>query len=131
MSLIVLATIAGIYGYKEFNRDHIDLKSEKASVSIDANTLLAAYQINEDSCNKLYLDQVIAIKGNVIQVEAQGDSAAVVYLGDSAADNKVSCTMDKRHLKEALKLKIGTTAVLKGKCNGYLMDVELNQCVIE
>jgi hypothetical protein len=129
---VVLVTIAVlcIYGYKEFTRKPADLTKSDAVESIAASDLCALYSNYEDSANKKYLGKIIEVTGSIVEIENQQDTLLTILLGDTSQPGKVSCLVDKKQIAAAKNNILGDKIKLKGICTGYLMDVELNRCVI-
>jgi hypothetical protein len=119
-----------IYGYTEFTRKPADLTKSDAVESLAASDLCALYSNYEDSANKKYLGKIIEVTGSVIEIENQQDTLLTILLGDTLQPARVSCLIDKKHFAAAKNNILGNKISLKGICTGYLMDVELNRCVV-
>ena len=129
--LVVFGIIAiAIYAYIEYNRKSMDLANTVAVEHITAEVLIDAYSNKEDVANKKYLGKVIEVKGVVVDVKKLQDTTFTILLGDTAHSSRVSCTIDKNHIDAAKKYIVGSIVDIKGICTGYLMDVELNHCLI-
>ena len=126
----VIILIACIYFYKEYHRKPADVLSMQTFAVTDAMQLINAFETNEATANAKYLGKTIEVKGTVLEVVKQADTLINIFLGDHKQLNKVSCLVDAAHLKEYNQLKPGSICTIKGICTGYLMDVELNSCVI-
>ena len=126
----IVAASLGIYGYREYNRKPSDLANTKVLENITANALINAYSIEEDAANKKYLGKVIGVSGTVVEVTNLKDTAYTILLGDTSNMSRVSCTVDKNHITAAKKYTVGSNVKVKGICTGFLMDVELNRCLI-
>ena len=126
----IIAITIGIYAYKEYNRKSSDLANTEAVDLTTASVLIDAYSSKEDAANKKYLGKVIQVKGTIVELTNQQDTAFTILLGDTAHSSRVSCTLDKNHIAAAKKYAVGNSIIVKGICTGYLMDVELNSCLI-
>ncbi len=126
--IVVIAV--GTYAYKEYNRKSPDLANTEAVDHTTASLLIDAYSSNEEAANKKYLGEVILVKGTVVEVSNQQDTAFTILLGDTAQISRVSCTIDRNHIAAAKKYIPGNVVNIKGICTGYLMDIELNRCLI-
>lgn len=126
----VSAIALGIYAYVEYNRKSPDLADTKPLENTTASVLIDAYSNEEDAANKKYLGKVIEVSGTVVEVLNLQDTALTVLLGDTVNMSRVSCSFDKNHIAAAKKLVVGNNVSVKGICTGYLMDVELNRCLI-
>ena len=126
--LVVVAL--GIYTYTEYNRKSSDLSNTKAIENTTAKALINIYSSEEDAANKKYLGKVIEVSGDILEVTNLQDTAFTILLGDTADMSRVSCTIDKNHITAAKKYNVGSSVKVKGICTGYLMDIELNRCLI-
>lgn len=121
---------AFFYAYKEYNRKPADLLSVKPIANIDATNLLTIYASDEQKANALYLGKPIDVTGVISEIQNQQDTLVNVMLGKADDMHRVSCLLDQQNLKQIRKYKQGNTITLRGICTGYLMDVELNRCVV-
>lgn len=128
--LIILLLAVGIYAYREYNRKPADLSGLAATERVSASELAALYSTDEESADKKYLGKVVEVSGLVMMMENEHDTALTIFLGDSMQTGRISCLMDKNYIKKMKKIMTGYPIKIKGICTGYLMDVELNRCVI-
>jgi tRNA_anti-like len=128
--VLITTVVLCVYGYKEFTRRPADLNKSNATESLAASYLCALYSKYEDSANKKYLGKVIEVIGKIVEIENQQDTLLTILLGDTLQPSKVSCLIDKKHIVDAKNSVLGNTIKLKGICTGYLMNVELNRCVL-
>lgn len=136
-SIMTLAVIiGGLYGYKEYTRKVKDLSNVKEHVQLSANELITAFEKNEVEANALYLDKIIAVKGNIKAVEKNDKGYYSVILGDEMSMSSIRCSMDTAYGRDISKLKTGTFITIKGACTGFNADelvgsdVILNRCVV-
>jgi hypothetical protein len=113
ISLVII--IGGAIAYKMFKEETPDVVNKKPDVSLDANTLLAAFDKDTASAIKNYLNKIIEVKGNVKSIDTSG----AVILGEEGTPSEVVVGLDRRHMKDHEKLKVGSIAVLQGVCSGY------------
>lgn len=126
MIIILLSIVlGGAYLYNEYNIRPLELSTAKAALSVDASTIVSDYLTNEETANKKYLGKIIEVSGSV----AGGDGRNIL-LGDAQEINNVSCTLDADRQKEFVLPPAGTHLIVRGVCTGFLIDVELNRCVI-
>lgn len=97
------------------------------AISVDATSLVKAFQENEANANKTYLDKVLLIKGTVsVAAENQtGEHAITLSSEDPFAG--VMATLDSTETKE---VKVGDNIQIKGFCKGFLSDVVINNAII-
>lgn len=53
-----------------------------------------------------------------------------LFLGKKDDMHRVSCLIDVSHIIDVKSCNIGDEIIIRGICNGYLVDVELNRCVV-
>lgn len=128
--ILVIATVLCIYAYKEFMRKPADISKSDALETITASDLYSLYSNYEDSANKKYLGKILEITGSVVEIENQQDTLLTILLGDTLQPGRISCLIDKKQTATAKNILLGDVLKIKGICTGYLMDVELNRCVI-
>ncbi len=128
--LLLTAVCAGIFMYTEYRRKPADLDEVPATADLQADALARAYEADEATANKLYLDKVVQVSGPVAEVINQKDTLINVLIGDAASMHKVSCLLDTRHFDGVKKYRPMQHITIKGICTGFLMDVELNRAVI-
>ena len=124
VSIAILCTIA--WGVHLYFKTRPDIGSMKASVSLSATSLYAQYQKDEAPANTLFLEKIIAVDGEVLDV-SKTDSTLSIQLkgGDNGG---VNCSI--RNIPKTIPQK-GSRVTIKGKCSGFLMDVNLVDCVLE
>jgi len=128
-SLIVAAIIiASLYLYRQYNRKPADLVDIKPAFIVAASNLVSEFETDEAAANKKFLGKVIQVNGVLASAGYSQDTLVNIILGDGL--HRVGCQFDKRHTTGLGKFQEMNTITVKGICTGYLMDVELNRCVI-
>jgi len=128
-SLLVITT-AIIYGYTEYNRRPADLLSVDSRISITDSSLVRMYVNDEARANELYLGKAMDVTGTISEIHNQGDTLVNVMLGKPGNLHRVSCLLNNQHLDHIKTFNHGDQVTLRGICTGYLIDVELNRCVL-
>jgi hypothetical protein len=128
--VLVIAIPLSFYLYKEYHRKPADLTTIRPAVKVNAGAFLDEYENDEVKANHQYLGKTIQVQGTIAEIIKQQDTLANVMIGDAAAMHKVSCLLDKQHIGLINQYKAGQQIIIKGICTGFLMDVELNRCVI-
>jgi hypothetical protein len=125
--IVVLGALVAAYGYYMYNKPVSSLENQKAALSLSANKLLSDYEEDEVQANKIYLDKILEVAGEVDKIEyANGKTS--VYLVTENMMSSIICEMEKSNTE--LKIKKGENISVKGLCSGYLMDVVLVRCLI-
>lgn len=127
VAIIILTVSWGIYN---FRKPHTNVAALKAEKSLTAEELYTQFEQNENSANKIFVDKILEVKGNVIAIE-HTDSTANIQLESGEQMGNINCgfVLSK---DESIKLPSKKDQiVIKGRCTGYLVDVNLVDCVIE
>jgi tRNA_anti-like len=126
LCLVILASIA-LYWYQ---KPRASLINVKPAYTLSAKDLYTAFEQNEKKANQQFLEKVILVKGTVDNVRVT-DSTVSVLLSSGNEMGGVNCSVRKsKNDKQALPTKGGFIQV-KGRCIGFLMDVNLVDAVIE
>jgi hypothetical protein len=136
--ILLVAIIGGAwFGYGEYSRKVKDLANVDAQVKMQSSELISVFEKNESAANSELLDKIIAVTGNVKQIERNEYGYYTVVLGDQGSMSSVRCSMDSVHVKDIAGIKEGSSVTVKGACTGFNADellgsdVILNRCVIE
>lgn len=127
-SILLLLLIA--FFLKEYFRRPKDVTNIQPTTKTIVVDIVDLYENDEAQANKLFLDKTIQVQGPVTEIINQQDTLINVFMGDTNALHKVSCLLDKRHFNSIKKYAAGQQITIKGICTGFLMDVELNRCVV-
>ena len=113
-----------------YNKPHSDTSAIKPEFSYNATNLCREYRKNEAMADKKLLDKVIEVMGTVSDTR-HTDSTADIQLDTGDPEATINCsflvTGDK---KWSLPGK-GSAVTVKGRCTGFLADVNLVDCVVE
>lgn len=126
--LFAAIVVASMYLYRQYNRKPADLLHTKPAFIVKASNLINEFETDEVAANKKFLGKTIQVNGVLTSVDYNVDTLINIILGDGI--HRVSCQLDKRHSAGIEKFQEMHTISVKGICTGYLMDVELNRCVI-
>ncbi len=126
----IIIIIAAGYFYREYNRKPADVIDAAPAYKIEAAKMVELYETDEPEANRQWLGKIVQVAGSITEINNQQDTLINIILGESNAMHKVSCLLDKRHITEIEKCAVGQQISIKGICTGFLLDVELNRCVI-
>ncbi len=127
IAVVVLFTLGAGVAYYMYNKPVASLESKKADVSVSADQILADYESDEKTANDKYLGKVVEVKGKVATITSE-EGKHKVQLETSNPIALVICELEEG--KDALALKVGEDASIKGLCSGYLSDVILVQSTV-
>lgn len=125
LCLIVLAATA-FYWYQ---KPRSGLSDIKPAYTLTAQDLYTAFQQDEKKANEKFVEKVIEVNGTVDNVQ-QTDSTVSVLLSSGNEMGGVNCSMAKNDHKGNIPAK-GSAIKIKGRCVGFLMDVNLVDALIE
>jgi hypothetical protein len=130
--LLIIAVVLILVGLLAlrwvFKPAEASMASEKAAAEISAADLISAFETDEPKANESYLGKVILVTGTIDKIDE--DSASVsVTLKQPESISGVICTFSKETVSENV-FSAGKEIKVKGKCDGYLMDVILTKCSV-
>ena len=124
-----MLTVGSVYYYTfVYSKNHHRDAQSETGIIITADSLTAAYQNNEQTANKLYLNKAVEITGTLIAINKDQTGHTTLLIGKSDAFSNVSATLiDTNQIKQ----KTGDIITIKGICTGSLSDVIINEGVIK
>ncbi|MEO6329451.1 MAG: hypothetical protein ABIO55_10975 [Ginsengibacter sp.] len=126
----ILLIIFSSIGWYMYNKPHAGISNIEADVHITAASLYNDFLLDEATANKKYLNKIIEVTGNISDIQKLYGSQ-IILLGSDEALGGVSCKLSNDENDKNSTAKILTTVTIKGKCSGYLMDVNLVDCVLK
>lgn len=124
---IVLICVAG-WGWYLYNKPHVSVKDLKTDFFMKAPDLYNAFSIEEKNAGKKYSDKIIEVTG-IVQNTYKTDSTMSVQLDANNLLSGINCSMALDENKKEDLPAAGSMVTIKGKCAGFLMDVDLVDCV--
>jgi len=123
--LVVVVAIAGYYYVFIYAKNHHrDVQSE-AAITIQADSLSAAFGADEKTANAKFLNKAVEVTGTVLSVDKNQAGQTMIMLGNATAFSNVSVTMATGEIIDTKK--IGTNITIKGICTGALSDVVITE----
>lgn len=127
--LLLLVAFGGYY--YTFHKPHQNTFDVKAKHSVNAEKLFSEFESDEEKANTKYLGNIIEVEGKVVNIN-KFDGNFEISLNDELEG--ITCLIDSIYAiqqKEYLSnIKIDDIVKLKGQCNGFLMGVKLDRCVL-
>jgi len=118
---LILLLFTAAWVYYLYQKPRADVAAIKADYSITAEKLYNDFATNEAEADKKYSGKVIEVTGIVADVQVS-DSAVIVLLAAGNETSGINCSFKNTNV--ALTGK-GKTVEVKGRCTGFLMDVNL------
>jgi len=124
---ILLICLAG-WGIYTVYKPHQNVEGENAVATLTAASLYNEFSKDEPQANQKWLGKVLEVKGTISSVTEAGNYISLNLA--ATADGGVNCSVLKKDLPADYKLNKGDSISVKGKCTGFLMDVNLVDCII-
>jgi hypothetical protein len=124
--LVVTTTVVCLLIYY---KPHRSVRKEEAAFNLSVTELVSAFSADESKANNLYLGKVLTVTGNLKEI-ILSDSSLVLLLGDSTQAIGISCYLQKDQKGHYAALKKGKPVGVKGICNGMLLDIVLDKCIL-
>jgi hypothetical protein len=118
LGCVLVATLAGIMVYL-YNKPSRNVVAE-TGIPVTAKELFTKFSTNEPQANNSYLNKVLQVSGQVLEVKSNSTAGRVVILNTGDSLFGIACTLDKPEV-----VKPGEKITVKGICTGYLSDVVL------
>lgn len=111
-----------------YNKPREGVAHTAADVVVAAAQLYDKYQSAETEANKIYLDKIIEVKGTVDDIITINKDV-VIMLGVGSMGG-ISCRFSPGIAVGKSAIKKGMQVVIKGRCTGFNIDVNLVDCVV-
>lgn len=128
--LVFIIAVAALmfYMYREYNRRPADLSGTKPAYNLSAKALANEFENDETAATAKYAGKIIEVSGVIDAAEYRQDSLINILMGDGL--HKVSCQLDDNHKMNDKHYRQQDAVTVRGMCTGFLLNVELNRCVI-
>lgn len=125
---LILATfvIMGI-GLYLFDRGVQNIANKKADFELSADELFNEFDTDEATANEKYVEKIVVVEGVIEQIEKTDSTAILTLSAEDAMIGGVNC--DMQYVTSIENWKEGDKVSVKCICQGYLMNVIMNQCV--
>ena len=110
------------------NKPHKNVTGVMADAYVSATDLYNTYFVNEISADKQYLNKVIEVKGEVASVNWSGQNSFLLIRANDSGG--INCAVIMNDSSVISQIKKGEFVTVKGRCTGFLMDVNLVDCII-
>jgi hypothetical protein len=115
IGVVIGILVVAIVGYRMYSKQTPDIVQDKPDAAISAKDLIAAFEKDTAAASKLYLDKIVEVTGSVKSVDTSG----AVVMGEEGTPSEIVIGLDRRHIKDASNITVGSVAVLQGICSGY------------
>jgi hypothetical protein len=121
--MCLLAIFTAIYLYKKPRQTAAVVPTD---ARIDAQLLYNAFNSNEHEADKRFGNKMLEVTGTVLQVQETGKTFSLL-LGNDGAANGVNCSITDSTATAPVQ---GQKVKVKGRCTGYLIDVNLTDATL-
>jgi len=119
----ILCLSLAAWAYLLYNKPRKSASLLVTDVTINADSLYACFNNNEQKANQLYLDKIIAVTGIITEVQESEDGFGILLEADRGKPGGIHCTVDKK--QAPFPPVVGNKVTIKGKCTGLLIDVNI------
>lgn len=124
ISLLILGLIGAAVGYYLFTMKVPGLENVDPDYSLTANELFDAFEADEAASLAKYEGKVIAVSGKIDRIKTTETNTNVTLYAENALAGGVNCSFNGI----VSGISEGDRITIKGRCQGFLMDVVLNNC---
>jgi hypothetical protein len=127
VGIVLLVIAAAAWAWYLYEKPHRSAASETADIVVDADTLYHQYQADEHAADQKYMGKVLSVAGRLIEIQHSG-TAEIWILSTQPGGGGINCQLFAGTKVEP-EPKPGDAVMVKGRCTGFLMDVNLADCV--
>ncbi|HXB32670.1 MAG TPA: hypothetical protein VNV35_04585 [Puia sp.] len=126
--IVLLILIAAAWAYHLYVKPHESAADETTDFTISADSLYQQYRNDEHSADQKYLGKVVEVSGKLAEIQRSGNSE-IWILSPQPGGGGINCQLFAG-TKVDPEPKSGDVVTVKGRCTGFLMDVNLADCVL-
>jgi hypothetical protein len=128
ISFAILAAALAVF--LMYNKSPRSIADEEAAFTLSASELVAAFSEDESEADSLYAGKVLEINGT-LKEKILSDGAAILVIRDTSQMIGVNCFL-RDHQEDMYRvLEVGRQVTVKGICNGLLLDLVLDKCIVK
>ena len=124
----ILLLIIAAWGIFRIFKPHRNVEGEQPVSTLTAADLYRDFLQDETAANKKWVGKVIEIKGIISAVSDAGNNISINL--EATPEGGVNCSFLKKDLDPGFNHNKGDSISIKGKCTGFLMDVNMVDCVV-
>ena len=125
---VLLICVIG-WGIYSALKPHRNAEGEQAVATLSASDLYNDFQRSENLANKKWTSKVIEVSGIISSINEAGSYVSINLRATD--EGGINCSILKKDLNPDYKINKGDSITIKGKCTGFLMDVNLVDCVVK
>lgn len=121
---LLLVVLGAAIGYFQYNKQAPDLADASPAYTLTSDALFDAFDENEEAAMAMYGGQVVEISGVIAEISRTEEGQSIVIAAENALAGGVNCAFSQ----DLSNIEKGESVTVKCLCQGFLMDVVLNQC---
>jgi hypothetical protein len=126
LCLLILLT----WSIRLYTKAHASVEGASVAFSIDADSLYRQYQEDEHGSDLKYLGKVIEVKGRISEIRHNGP-LEIWILSAHTGGGGINCQLFPGEKYASGDPHTGDSVSIRGRCTGFLMDVNLADCVLK
>ena len=127
--IVLCLVVAAATAFYLYEKPRTSLNNIKPTFTLGAKELYTAFQQDEQKANQQFLEKVIQVKGTVDNVLVT-DSTISLLLSSGNEMGGINCSVKKTNGDQLAPPLKGAVIQVKGRCIGFLMDVNLVDALI-
>lgn len=125
---VFLCLAALAWGYYLYHKPRSGVVAVRTDSVVTADSLYGRFAANEQQADSLFSNKVVEVTGIVATVQPAASNAAVVLAANNDMGGGVNCSLAAGQIAD--DLLVGQRVSIKGRCTGFLMDVNLVDAVL-
>ena len=126
VTVIVFSLVGGWYYVFVYSKNHHRDAANERGIIVNAADVAAEYQTNEQSANTKYLDKVLEVTGEVMEVGKNQEGKTTVALKTNDIMTTVFCTLKD----STANIQLNQSVTIKGICIGFISDVKIKDAIL-
>jgi hypothetical protein len=104
------------------NEEFADTANTRTDYTVTATKLIKEFQTNDSLANAKYREKIIAVNGNISEIEKLNDSTVNIKFIDTTTGSYAIFPFTGENVKDVAELKKGDPVSLKGSCSGGVLS---------
>jgi len=130
IAVAIIGAIAAYFVWANFLKTAPSMKRLDAEYQVEAIPFYNEFDSNEGTANAKYLNKIVQVTGEVVDIEVTENSRPVISLKTDGF-GVIKCTMESDLDQEELSgIEENAVVTIKAECIGMLLDVLLNRAII-
>ena len=121
--LIICFVFSGV-GYYYYTLKVPGLENIAVDFELTADELFNAFDQDESASLVIYEGKVIAVSGKIDRIKVNDSTSNITLYAENAMAGGINCSFNE----SLSNINKGDFVTIKGRCQGFLMDVVLNNC---